>query len=111
MHEESKPRIAVFQNVRVYLTNNLPAFLFSFLGGLFVWLASFFWNTNTERLSEIARATESTASSMHELVVFVKEDRIKITNLERRMNRVEARLDKGDEDTKDFWENYYVPKK
>ena len=98
-------------NIRVYFITNLPTVIISGLftgcGIFFIWLLAFVWNTNTERLTDIAKATQATAASMQELVIFVKEDRVKITNLERRMLKVEERLDKKDEEAQDFWKNYY----
>lgn len=99
------------QNIQLYITANLPTVIvnavFSTIGLLAIWLISFVWNTNTERLTDIAKATQATASSMQELVIFVKEDRVKIINLERRMNNMESWKEKSDADVQDFWKNYY----
>lgn len=99
------------QNIKVYVTSNLPNALAATIGGfitmLFIWLISAVWSNNTDKLTEIAASSESTSKSMHELVVWVKEDRIRIINLERRADETEEFRKKYNEDVQDFWKNYY----
>jgi hypothetical protein len=74
---------------------------------LLIWLLASVWDNNSDKLTEIAESSTATAKAMQELVIFVKEDRVKITNLERRMDALEEWRVKHDEDVKDFWKNYY----
>jgi hypothetical protein len=95
------------QTIRVYITTNLPSAFVTGFVMLFIWLLANVWNGNSDKLADIASTSASTAKSMQELVVFVKEDRVEITNLKRRVNALEDWKAKHDEDVKDYWKNYY----
>lgn len=74
---------------------------------LFIWLLSSVWNGNNEKLTDIAKSSQSTAQSMQSLVVFVKEDRVEINNLKRRVADLEEYKKHNEDEIKDFWKNYY----
>lgn len=65
------------------------------------------YNANNEKLTEIAASSTATAKSMTELVVFVKEDRVKINHLEKEISQLEDWRMKHEADVQDFWKNYY----
>jgi hypothetical protein len=91
-------------------SNAIPGVI-AITGSLLVWLMATVWSTQTQKLSEIAASSESTAASMHELVILVREDRVKIASLETRMEKVETKIDNHAKEVEMFWRNYAPQKR
>ena len=105
----------IVQNIRVYVVANWVQTFMGALGMLLVWsLTTLYQGTNAqmnERIADIAKSSESTAQSMHELVVFVKEDRVKITQLEERMKTLEEWRALREQQTVEFYQTYDLHKR
>lgn len=101
----------IFNNIKVYITSNIPNFLIGIISAVFIWLFSFFWQANTERIDENTKSNKEIAAALQSLALSLGKNEIRLQNVERRVTTLEDYKAKHEEEVRDFWENYYVEKK